>query len=297
LNSAPSHGILVLNLNGSFTYTPTPGYSGADSFTYHANDGQADSNVATVSITVTTANTAPLAVDDTYNTLEDTPLVVPVPGVLLNDSDVDNDPLTAVLNSVPSHGTLDLNLNGSLTYTPAAGFSGVDAFTYHANDGLANSNLATVSITVTLVNTAPLAVDDAYNTLEDTPLVVTAPGLLLNDTDMDNDSLTAVLNSAPSNGTLLLSTDGSLTYTPAAGFSGLDTFTYHANDGLADSNLATVSITVTLVNTAPLAVDDAYNTLADTPLILPTPGVLLNDTDGDNDPLTTVLDSAPSMVP
>ena len=79
-----------------------------------------------------------------------------------------------------------LTLDGSFNYTPAVGFEGLDTFTYHANDGLADSNLATVNITVTPINNAPLAVDDIYSTQEDLPLVVSGPGVLLNDSDPEN---------------------------------------------------------------------------------------------------------------
>ena len=107
-----------------------------------------NSNLATVSITITPVNNAPLASDDSYNAQLDQALAVAAPGVLLNDSDVDNDPITAVLDGVPSHGILVLNADGSFTYTPTAGFSGGDTFTYHTNDGVNDSNIATVQITV-----------------------------------------------------------------------------------------------------------------------------------------------------
>jgi VCBS repeat-containing protein len=98
----------------------------------------------------TAPNAPPVAEDDAYTTSKDTPLqVTAVLGVLANDVDPNGDPLTAVLDSGPSHGTLDLHADGSFTYTPAAGFAGLDTFTYHANDGEANSNVATVQITVT----------------------------------------------------------------------------------------------------------------------------------------------------
>jgi hypothetical protein len=109
------------------------------------------SNVATVTITVSSVNDAPVAEDDSYTTDEDTPLVVPAPGVLGNDSDVEGDPLTAVLVSGPSHGTLTLNPNGSFTYTPEENFVGEDSFTYQAYDGELYSNVATVTITVSSV--------------------------------------------------------------------------------------------------------------------------------------------------
>src|SRR5262249_20296085 len=153
-----------------------------------ANDGTTNSNVATVNLTVI-PNNPPVANNDSYSTNEDTPLTASAPGVLANDSDPDGDAITARLVSGPSHGTLTLNSNGSFTYTPAANYNGPDSFTYQANDGNANSNTATVSITVNPVNDAPVAVNDAYSTNEDTPLSVAAPGVLANDSDVDGNSL------------------------------------------------------------------------------------------------------------
>jgi VCBS repeat-containing protein len=248
LVSGPSHAAyFTLNEDGSFTYTPAENFFGTDYFTYQAYDGVDYSNVATVTITVSSVNDAPVAEDDSYTTDEDTPLVVPAPGVLGNDSDVEGDPLTAVLVSGPSHGTLTLNPNGSFTYTPAENFFGTDYFTYQAYDGVDYSNVATVTITVSSVNDAPVAEDDSYTTDEDTPLVVPAPGVLGNDSDVEGDPLTAVLVSGPSHGTLTLNPNGSFTYTPEENFVGEDSFTYKAYDGELYSNVATVTITVSSV--------------------------------------------------
>jgi VCBS repeat-containing protein len=241
----------VLNADGSFTYTPNANVNGTDSFTYKANDGTADSNVATVTITVNTVNDAPAAVDDSYGTNEDTALTIAAPGVLGNDTDVDGSSLSAIRVSGPASGTLVLNADGSFTYTPNANFNGTDSFTYKANDGAADSNVATVTITVNAVNDAPAAVDDSYGTNEDTALTIAAPGVLGNDTDVDGNALSAIQVSGPANGTLVLNADGSFTYTPNANVNGTDSFTYKANDGTADSNTVTVTITVTPVNDAP----------------------------------------------
>jgi VCBS repeat-containing protein len=271
LDSGPSHGTLTLNPDGSFTYTPAENFFGTDYFTYQAYDGVDYSNVATVTITVSSVNDAPVAQNDSYTTAEDTSLVISAPGVLGNDSDVDGDTLTAVLVSGPSHGTLTLNSDGSFTYTPEENFCGEDSFTYKAYDGELYSNVATVTITVTCVNDAPVAEDDSYTTDEDTPLVVPAPGVLGNDSDVDGDTLTAVLVSGPSHGTLTLNSDGSFTYTPAENFFGTDSFTYQAYDGVDYSNVATVTITVSSVNDAPVAQNDSYTTAEDTPLVIPRP--------------------------
>jgi VCBS repeat-containing protein len=153
--SGPNHGALTLNPNGSFTYTPTANFNGTDAFTYRASDGTATSSLTTVTLTVSAVNDAPAAAADSYSTAEDTALTVTAPGVLGNDSDPDGNALSAAVGSGPSHGSLTLDSDGSLAYTPAANYYGSDSFTYRASDGSLTSNLATVSITVTAVNDAP----------------------------------------------------------------------------------------------------------------------------------------------
>ena len=245
LVTGPTNGILVLNPDGSFTYTPNADFYGVDSFTYQANDGTDNSNIATVNITVDAVNDAPpVATDDAYNTNEDTALVIAPVGVLGNDTDVDMDPLTAAVVTGPTNGNLVLNADGSFTYTPNANFNGLDSFTYQANDGTANSNIATVNITVNAVNDAPVAADDAYATNMNSALVIAPVGVLGNDTDVDMDPLTAAVVTGPTNGILTLNPDGSFTYTPNMGYTGPDSFTYVANDGSVDSAPATVNITV-----------------------------------------------------
>ncbi|GAG30690.1 unnamed protein product, partial [marine sediment metagenome] len=210
-------------------------------------------------------NQPPTANDDSYSTDEDTPLNVSAPGVLGNDTDPEEDPLTAILVSDVSNGSLTLNSDGSFDYTPDAEWNGVDSFTYKANDGTSSGNTATVTITVNAINDAPVAADDSYSTDEDTPLNVSAPGVLGNDTDTESDPLTAILVSDVSNGSLTLYSDGSFDYTPDGDYNGADSFTYKANDGLLDSNTASVTITVNAINDAPVASDDSYSTDEDTP--------------------------------
>ena len=228
-----AHGTVAIAGGGlSVSYAPAADFNGSDSFSYTVCDAELTCTAATVTVTVTPVNDAPVAAADVASTNEDTPLSVPVPGVLGNDSDVDGDTLSALLVDGPAHAAdFHLHANGSYDYTPDADFNGTDRFTYKANDGSLNSNVATVTITVNAVNDAPVATDDSASTNEDTPLTVAAPGVLGNDTDVDSDPLTAVLVTDAAHGTLVLTADGSFTYTPAANFNGTDSFTYKANDG------------------------------------------------------------------
>ena len=142
-------------------------------------------------------NDPPVAVTDHYSTDEDRTLNIAGPGVLANDSNVDGDTLTAVLVNGPTHGTLTLNPDGSFSYTPSANYHGTDGFTYSANDGTINSTPVTATINVVAVNDAPVANADSYTMNEDGVLSIPAPGVLGNDTDADNDPLTAVWSMAP----------------------------------------------------------------------------------------------------
>jgi VCBS repeat-containing protein len=155
-----------------------------------------------------------------------------------NDADPDGDGLSAVVVGGPSNGTLTLNADGSFTYTPATNFNASDSFTYRASDGTLDSNTATVTITVTPVNDPPTAVFDEYFATVGLQLIVTAPGVLGNDTDPDGDPLSAVLVAASSG--LMLNPDGSFTFTPAESRTYL--LVYQASDGELSSPEVVVPI-------------------------------------------------------
>src|SRR5665213_2686133 len=285
-----THGTLALNANGGFTYLSATNYNGSDSFTYRANDGTTNGNLATVTINITPVNDPPVANNDTYTTLEDVPLTIAAPGVLANDTDVEGDPLTAVLVGNVSHGVLNLNANGGFTYLSATNYNGSDSFTYRANDGTTNGNLATVTINITPVYDAPVANNDTYTTPEDVPLIIPGPGVLANDVDVDGNSLTAFLVSNGSHGSVNLNADGSFSYTPGTNYNGSDSFTYVVADGQTIGNIATVTINVTPVNDAPIAYDDSYATLENVSLTVPAAaGILTNDVDVDGDVLSAWL--------
>jgi uncharacterized delta-60 repeat protein len=385
----PTGVTFVDNHNGTATLSGTPaaGRGAIYSLTLTAANAVAPNAVQTFTLTV---DHAPVANGDSYSLVEDTTLNVPATSVLANDTDADGDPLMPHLVGAPGHGSATLSSDGSITYTPAPNFIGTDGFSYRVNDGILNSNTATVTLTITQPNRAPVAANDAFTTNANQPLTVAplvtslylnsqpgdyigqgqtlgytqatgqfsvsrnsdqgisisyqdafnpavywyldfaapgnavltvgqylnvqrypfqatsqpglsvygegrgcntltgnftvtdvlydsagnvlhfaanfeqhcegmtpalfgtiqyeAPGLqnsvLANDTDADGDPLTAALVSGPTHGSLAFHTDGTFTYTPAPNFAGTDSFTYKANDGQADSNVATVTLAV-----------------------------------------------------
>jgi probable HAF family extracellular repeat protein len=187
------------------------------------------------------ANHPPVAQNQSVTTDEDTAV-----SIVLVATDADNDPLTYSLVTQPARGTLSGSAP-NVSYRPAANYNGADSFTFKANDGKADSNIATVSITVRAVNDPPVAQNQSVTTDEDA-----AVSIVLVATDVDNDPLTYSLVTQPAHGTLSGSAPN-VSYRPAANYNGADSFTFKANDGKADSNIATVSITVRAVNDPPTA--------------------------------------------
>ncbi|MDH3741581.1 MAG: Ig-like domain-containing protein, partial [Hyphomicrobiales bacterium] len=288
-------------LNG-MTYIPTAdneGVGGID-ITVSNSDAQATSSLTVV---IEGENDAPVANDDAVSTDEDTPLTI---DVLANDFDVDGDQLTvtdayrgggsdelylqedtlvfskqtfAVSSAIAVAGSVTINEDGTLNYTPPSDFTGTDTITYTIDDGNGGTDTGTVTVTVNPVNDAPVANDDAVSTDEDTPLTI---DVLANDTDPDRDEL-FVSDASADNGTVTINEDGTLNYTPTSDFNGTDTIAYTINDGNGGTDTGTVTVTVNPVNDAPVANDDAVSTDEDTPLTI---DVLANDVDIDGDQLT-----------
>jgi serine/threonine protein kinase len=206
----------------------------------------------------------PKANDNDYAIDAGKTLDVAAPGVLGNDVDAKGRALTAVQVDGPKHGMLALRADGSFSYAPDSGFDGSDRFTYKANNGILDSDPATVSISVNAVKKPPVAVDDEYATDSGIPLTVSAPGVLGNDSDADGQPLEAIAVSSPTNGTVVLDPNGSFCYKPAPGFDGTDSFSYKANNGLLSSNVATVTVTV-----RPVKVEEAADQPATKKIAVP----------------------------
>lgn len=275
--NGPDHGTLSVD-GANVTYTPELNYNGPDSFTFKDNDGSASSNTATVSITVKPVNDAPVAKDDIATVDEDNSVAI---DVLVNDKDIDNLTLVVTEATDGENGTVTVNDDGTVTYTPNANFNGQDEFTYTISDGNGGQDTATVTITINPISDTPDAQDDAYDVNEDAILTVPAPGVLENDINYDADPIHAELATQPANGEVTLNEDGSFTYTPDEDFNGTDSFTYEATDGHL-GQVATVTITVKPVNDAPLAFNDTATTDEDTPVTI---NVKADDTDVDGDTL------------
>ncbi len=274
--SDPPHGTLT-GTGANRTYTPDLNYFGSDSFTYQAWDGTVGSSLATVSITVNPVNDVPVANNNTWQMNEDTPF-----SGTLTCSDADGDSLTFVVLTQPNHGTLSGSIP-NLTYTPQANFFGGDSFTFKANDSHVDSNIATITLTVNAVNDIPVADDKIVNTPSGVPVAVTLTG-----SDVENSPLTFNVTSNPTHGNLS-GTQPNLTYTPAGGFSGNDSFTYTANDGQATSPPATVTINVTSGNAAPIANNQSVSTNEDIDL-----AINLTGSDPESQPITYTVLTQPS---
>ncbi|MCR9445031.1 tandem-95 repeat protein, partial [Vibrio alginolyticus] len=246
--------IQVAIVNGIATFTPTADWNGSEALTFTATDPSGESVSQTVNFTV-----APVAdiVADNATVVEDTPTIIKVLG---NDTFEGDDKVVSLdTNNGPANGTVSVNPDGSVTYTPNDNFHGTDSFTYIVTSG-GVSEFTTVNVDVTPVNDAPVANDDAATTQEDTAVTI---DVLPNDTDIDGDTLRIDSASVPSDQGTVEIVDGKLVFTPAENFHGDAEITYTVTDGsLTDQ--ATVNVTVNAVNDTPVVESNiADQTLAE----------------------------------
>ncbi len=292
----PSNGTLTISSNGNYTYTSNPGFVGTDSFEYQISDGIGGSDLGVVFIEVTDvktiANNKPVANNDYSTTPENKPINL---GVLNNDYDPDGDLLSnPSLLSNPPNGTLTLIQNGTITYTPDTGFTGMDNFSYQVCDQSALCHQAFVSIKVTRPtggNEPPSSIDDVAYTPENTAVTGNAG---TNDIEPDGNGTAFTKLSDPSNGTVLFDFSGNYTYTPNSDYNGPDQFTYRICDNGTPSlcDKATVYLLVGSINNQPIAQDDINNTITNIPV---NGSLTTNDLDTDNDILT--VNSSPLSGP
>jgi len=284
----PPHGTAVVNSGTSVTYTPDPGYFGADNFLYTVADGHNGTASARVSVLVRpNTNHPPAAVYD-YLTVSDrvTALVDGVNSLrpTSNDWDADGDVLTITAKTNPAHGTATLVGANVIEYQPAVGYTGSDSFTYTISDGRGGSGTATISLT--LANTNPVAAADNIAATKTTPVTFDPR---LNDRDPNGDPLTVGTLGAPSKGAAVLNGDQTITYTANSGATGTDTFTYTLSDGRGGTATGSVTVSVT-PNSPPVARNDALSASGVAVSLDPR----TNDTDADNDPISLVSVTQPA---
>jgi uncharacterized repeat protein (TIGR01451 family) len=275
-----AHGTVTVSpTTGIATYTPDPTFAGTDTFTYTVDDGNGGTSTGTVTVTI--GNQDPNAGDDSATTPRNGQSII---SVLDNDTDPNGDPLAISAVGAAHHGTATANPDGTITYVPDTGFSGVDTFDYTVSDG--NGGTSTALVTVNVVNSAPVAtLDTAIATgAAGSPLTI---DVLANDTDANGDDLSISAVTQPAHGTTAV-VNGQVVYTPDASYHGTDTFSYTVSDGHGGTDTATV--TVTVQNRAPVAVDDSASVATGVSTAI---DVLANDSDPDGEALTiTSYDAA-----
>ncbi len=286
-DSQPLHVVSVSGTGASFdsvagtvTYTPAADTCGPASFTYTVADPDGNTDVATVHVSVTCVNDAPVANDDTASTTEGTPVTV---DVLDNDVDVDGDALDVAIVS-ESGGDAVVTASDELEFTPTA--CGTTGFVYSVDDGHNGTDTASVNVTVTCApsNHDPVADDDSATTLEDTQVTV---DVLAGDTDADGDPLVVSNTTNLVGGTVVDHGDGTVTFTPTADRCAPDggSFRYTVSDPDGAADDGNVSIAITCVNDPPVAADDGVSASEDTTVDVPLATLLTNDTDVDGDGL------------
>jgi subtilisin family serine protease len=271
----PEHGE-ILAYPAIAGYSPKKGYSGNDSFTYRANDGQSDSREITVNLTVTDKNNPPRIGDQSLITRRDRNRPVQ-----LSATDADGDPISFRILTFPGHGALS-GMDGDYTYKPEPGFLGMDGFTVEASDGVGGTTPGHIEIKVTDQNTPPVASGGTLKVRSDTPTSAT-----LNATDPEADPMTFTILSPPLNGALSGAAP-KLTYTPNAGFTGPDRFTFKAGDGELESAEATVTLSIEPLNHPPVATNQTIHVERNTSTRLS-----LAVTDEDGDPLASPILKGP----
>ena len=273
-------GTVSISLDGvSVDYTPSADFNGTEVITYTVSDGT-DTATGTLTVTVTPVNDAPEAIADTATVSEDSATISI--DVIANDTDVDSGNILSLTTvSTPGTGTVSISLDGvSVDYTPSADFNGTEVITYTVSDGT-DTATGTLTVTVTPVNDAPVAaIADTATVSEDS--ATTSIDVIANDTDVDSGNILSLTTvSTTGTGTVSISLDGvSVDYTPSADFNGTEVITYTVSDG-TDTATGTLTVTVTPVNDAPIAVDDTASVLENAIMI--STDVISNDIDVDGD--------------
>lgn len=264
------HGVVNdWSADGSITFTPYAGWSGTDRISYVLTDGSHEVTGTIDWVVSEPENYAPVALDDRASVRAGSTLRLPLGGVLANDTDLDGDTISVTASTAPAHGTATVAPGGELVYTPEPGFVGQDQLDYTVSDGTGGdgTDTGTVRIEVTAADAplAPIAIGDRYHTVPHAVspdgIAVAAPGLLRNDRSLSGQPLTVTTTGNNQYGTLRIEPDGSFTFAPMQGFTGLASFDYQISDG---TSTATGSVAI-LVGGEPVPADPAPAAFASAP--------------------------------
>jgi gliding motility-associated-like protein len=280
-NTYPSGFSLIVNTGTNYTVsgntvTPNANFNGTLIVPIQVNDNQSTNNLSNIfnlSLTVNAVNDNPVAQNITITTKENVAANI---SILSSISDVDNNiSLNSLsVSQLPTHGNTSVDkVNGVITYTPTTGFTGNDTFQYTICDAQNACTTATISITIS--NEAPTAINDVANLNEDGTITI---DVLSNDTDPQNNILPSslIITNQPTHGTVVINNNRTTTYTPTVNYNGSDSFGYQICDATSYCATATVTITINAVNDAPTLTSDAASTPEDTPILV---NVLANDND------------------
>ena len=273
---SPTAGTAVANGDGTVTYTPNTGFTGIDSFTYTVRDSAGATASGIVTITVAMPNRPPVAQDDAATVAPGMAVTI---DAIANDNDPDGDPLRFAAFDLPPHGDLSIS-DGKLRYRPEQGFSGLDSFAYTVTDDRGGLATATIRIAVAAVDQPPVAAADSVETPLDTPVAI---DVLANDQDPEGQALTLTALDLPLHGTLAVGPGQRLLYTPASGFEGVDQLVYTVADPAGATATGKVTVRVKAPDAPPVAAADAVTTEANTAVVI---DLLGNDSDPEGEPLT-----------
>lgn len=280
----PTKGVLR-GIAPDVEYIPNADVNGTDFFTFFVSDGHLESALALVDLTIHPINDAPVALDQTVDTLEDVPVDIELDG-----SDVEGDPLVFTIVNHPTHGTLDVSGLPRVAYQPDPDSENDDSFAFITNDGVLDSNAATVLISLTPINDAPGATPLEIELLEDETVELTLLG-----SDEEGDVLEFEVVTPPSHGMIALvevqdpTIDPVYEYTPDPDFDQSDSFTYRVYDGSLYSNPVAVHLYIESVNDDPVAETGSFSLSEDTIGTL-----MLTAFDVDGDELEFIIQTPPN---
>jgi gliding motility-associated-like protein len=272
--SVATNGTATVNPDNTVTYSPNTDYLGSDSFDYQVCDADGDCSSATVTITVNLTNSVPAAVDDNMSTLVNIPVTA---NVLNNDTGLEDGGIVVTIFSNPANGSVIINADNTITYTPDAWYQGNDSFEYLVSDGEGDQSIASVNVIITeILNYIPVANDDSRGTSKNTDVIV---DVLVNDSGLEDGGLVLTVSSPASNGTAIVNVDNTITYSPNLDYIGSDSFEYQICDTDGECSIAIVTITVKESNLIPNAIDDNITTVMNSAVSV---NVLSNDTNLDD---------------